>query len=222
MAGGRVGGRAVFWDWATVFAPKGPSWGRCLYLALGPWARRLEVTPAQLDRRLPKAPKGLSGAAWWEERTAACEGLLRELGLPEPWVELCARRVRTVALCPALWTVKGEAVPALALACYQGCENYLIGDALPEALGLLVRLHLGQFFSGGLWSGQAGAGYWQPGFLQKVWEAAGRPAYCVLAGGTPGQRETAQALGWRTVKKAGEKGPAGLAVKGWSQLDRYL
>ena len=92
MAGGRRSGRAVFWDWATVFAPKGPSWGKCLYLALGPWAARLEVTAAQLDKRLPKAPKGLSGAAWWEERIAACEELLRELGLPEPWVELCARR----------------------------------------------------------------------------------------------------------------------------------
>ena len=68
MAGGRRSGRAVFWDWATVFAPKGPSWGKCLYLALGPWAARLEVTAAQLDKRLPKAPKGLSGAAWWEER----------------------------------------------------------------------------------------------------------------------------------------------------------
>ena len=151
MAGGRRSGRAVFWDWATVFAPKGPSWGKCLYLALGPWAARLEVTAAQLDKRLPKAPKGLSGAAWWEERIAACERLLRELGLPEPWVELCARRVRTVALCPALWTVGGkDAVPALALACYQGCENYLIGDALPEALGLLLRILLVILFDWGL------------------------------------------------------------------------
>ena len=51
-----------------------------MYLAMGPWAARLEVTAAQLDKRLPKAPKGLSGAAWWEERIAACEELLRELG----------------------------------------------------------------------------------------------------------------------------------------------
>lgn len=223
MAGGRRSGRAVFWDWATVFAPKGPSWGRCLYLALGPWAARLEVTAAQLDKRLPKAPKGLSGAAWWEERIAACERLLRELGLPEPWVELCARRVRTVALCPALWTVAGgDAAPALALACYQGCENYLIGDALPEALGLLLRLHLGQFFAGGLVSGQAGEESGAPGFLRRAWEAAGRPVSCWLAGGSPAQREEAKSLGWRTVKKTGDKGSADLAVERWAQLAQYL
>src|SRR5699024_12537458 len=125
--------------------------------------------------------------------------------------------------CPALWTAAGgDAAPALALACYQGCENYLIGDALPEALGLLLRLHLGQFFAGGLVSGQAGEEADSPGLLRRAWEAAGRPSYCWLAGGSPAQQEEAKSLGWRTAKKTGDKGSADLAVERWAQLAQYL
>ena len=117
----------------------------------------------------------------------------------------------------------GTRPPAWALACYQGCENYLIGDALPEALGLLLRLHLGQFFAGGLVSGQAGEEADSP-WISAPGLGGRRPARFLLAGGRfpPAQREEAKSLGWRTVKKTGDKGNADLTVERWAQLAQYL
>ena len=202
--------RVIFWDMGTQFPLEGPSWGRCMGLALGPWRGEVSLTDQELEDRLPPQPEGLAGAAWWEERIAACEQVFRELGLPAPLAELCARRVRSVALCPGLYQAKGHSVPQAAVACYKGYRNVLLGQGLPETAGLLLRLQVGRLFGGAVLSGQVGFGPEDPRFLPLAWEAAGRPKVCWLMGGSPRLREAAKALGWGLAQLEGGRLPRNL------------